>query len=132
MSYFSFSFHGRPEYIHEVRCWTAKSLGDLPGVDDVVLIASELATNAIQHTVSGEPGGTFTLHLATFTDRWQVRVDDQGGSTFPHVLAADERQDDEAGRGLSLVAALANTWGVLGDQYARAVWAEVLFPDHPV
>jgi anti-sigma regulatory factor (Ser/Thr protein kinase) len=121
MSYVSIYFPGEAVYLSEVRRFTAKVLGDVPGVDDVVQIASELAANAILHTASGEEGGTFTLHLATFSDRWQVRVDDQGGETFPSVCTAGE--DDGAGRGLAVVAALSRCWGVLGDSYSRAVWA---------
>lgn len=34
----------------------------------------------------------------------------------------------EAGRGLALVAAISRAWGVLGDEYARAVWAEIPHP----
>jgi anti-sigma regulatory factor (Ser/Thr protein kinase) len=128
MSYVSIFFPGSAMYLSEVRRFTAKVLGDVPGVDDVVHVASELSANAIQHTASGEPGGTFTLHLAAFSDRWQVRVDDQGAPTFPRALSATELQNDEAGRGLAVVSELASTWGVLGDQYSRAVWAEVVFP----
>ena len=127
MSYWSIAFPGSAEYVHEVRWWTQKALGAVPGVELVVLVASELATNAILHTASGEPGGMFTLHLAMFTNRWQVRVDDQGGPKTPQRAVVGEDQD-EAGRGLTVVAALSSTWGFVGDEYARGVWADVLMP----
>ena len=127
MSYVTITFPGDPKFVSEARKWTALALGrELPGVDSVVLIASELASNALQHTASGEPGGTFTLHLATFSDRWQVRVDDGGGSSVPN--ASPGMEDDEGGRGLAVVSELSNSWGVLGDQYSRSVWAEIAFP----
>jgi anti-sigma regulatory factor (Ser/Thr protein kinase) len=127
MGYWSMTFPGEQQYLAEVRRFTSKMLGEKPGTDDVVLVASELAGNAIQHTDSGEPGGSFTLHLATFADHWTVRVDDAGGVSEPCVQLNDGFED-EAGRGLALVAAVSKSWGVLGDQYARAVWAEIPVP----
>jgi anti-sigma regulatory factor (Ser/Thr protein kinase) len=138
MSYWSRSFRGIAECLSEVRLFTAAVLGDRPGVDLVVLAASELAGNAILHTASGEPGGQFVVHIAAFADRWQVRVDDAGGMNIPHLpepltADADPDPDDceflpESGRGLALVAAVSRTWGVLGDEYSRAVWAEIPHP----
>lgn len=126
MSYLSITFPGRPEYVHEVRAWLTKALGDVPGADVLVLVASELTANAIRHTSCAEPGGTFTVHVAAYSNRWHVRVDDQGGPNVPQVLCADDL--DDAGRGLALVEAVSTSWGVLGDQYARAVWAEIPMP----
>jgi hypothetical protein len=123
-----------------VRQFTEAVLGNRPGVDLVVLAASELAGNAVLHTASGEPGGQFVVHLAAFADRWQVRVDDAGGPNFPRlckdaVLDPDCPDSElcdldlpEAGRGLALVAAVSRNWGVLGDEYSRAVWAEIPHP----
>jgi anti-sigma regulatory factor (Ser/Thr protein kinase) len=124
VSYFSIYFPGDREYLSEVRRWTAAVVGDKSRADDVVQVVSELAANAIQHTASGDAGGLFILHLATFTNRWHVRVDDQGGPTVPVVMTTTN--EAEAGRGLAVVAALTSDWGVLGDKYARGVWAEVL------
>jgi hypothetical protein len=78
------------------------------------------------------------VRLEEFVDRWQVRVDDEGGPRVPHVCLSrpieslddlDDFGDDlEAGRGLALVATVSSGWGVLGDQNARTVWAEILMP----
>ncbi|WP_194917593.1 ATP-binding protein [Catenulispora rubra] len=127
MPYYSITLPASRECVHEARVWTQHMLGESRGADDVVLVASELATNAIRHTASGLPGGTFTLHLAVFTDRWRVRVDDAGGATEPQVRSVDDCED-EAGRGLAMVAGLSSTWGVLGDRNARGVWAEIPIP----
>ena len=123
MTYAAKSFPGKADQLIEVRRFTQAIVGDAPGVDDVVLLASELAANAIRHSDSGEPDGMFTLHVAVFADRWQVRVDDLGGPTAPEILKPTA--EDETGWGLTMVEALASSWGVLGDAYARAVWAEV-------
>src|SRR2546423_10528559 len=110
-------------------------LGDVPGSDLVVLAVSELAGNAIVHTASGEPGGQFVVHLAAFADRWQVRVDDEGSPTDPRIVVADTGEGGEtdwgaeAGRGLAMVNAVSRKWGVLGDHYARAVWAEIPYAE---
>lgn len=127
MAYWSQSFPGSAECVADVRRFAFKALGDVPGIDVVELVASELATNAVQHSGSGRPGGRFTLHLAAFEDRWRVRVDDAGGLTEPCLQAVDVGWE-EAGRGLALVAALSSDWGVVGDHYARAVWAEIPMP----
>ena len=126
MSYWATTFDGLPERLSDVRQYALKVLGDVPGIDDVVLVISELAANAIRHSVSGDPGGSFTLHLAEFADSWHLRVDDMGGPSGPKPGHPDD--DEEAGRGLPVVAALARAWGVVGDQNGRAVWAEVAFP----
>lgn len=128
MTYWSRSFQGLPENLSEVRRFTAAVLGDRPGVDLVVLVASELAGNAILHSASGQPGGQFVVHVAAFADRWQIRVDDEGGLGEP-ILSPDPAGDDaEDGRGLALIAAVSRSWGVLGNHYARAVWAEIPHP----
>ncbi len=126
MSYWSRTYEGVPEQLSAVRQYTRDVLGDGPGVDDVVLVVSELAANAIRHTLSGEPDGVFVLHVADFTDYWQVRVDDQGSPKTPGV--ADPDDSEIAGWGLAVVGELAEKWDVAGDEYARAIWAVVLKP----
>ena len=132
MSYWSRSFPGLAENLAEVRQFTQMVLGDAPGAELVVLAVSELAGNAIVHTASGAPGGQFVVHLAAFADRWKVRVDDEGSPTEPHVVVdgidEDAEWDCESGRGLAMVAAISQKWGVLGDGCARAVWAEIPYP----
>jgi anti-sigma regulatory factor (Ser/Thr protein kinase) len=132
LSYWSRSFPGLAENLAEVRQFTQMVLGDSPGAEVVVLAVSELAGNAIVHTASGAPDGQFVVHLAAFADRWKVRVDDEGSSTEPHVVVdgidEDAEWDCESGRGLAMVAAISQKWGVLGDGCARAVWAEIPYP----
>jgi hypothetical protein len=128
MSYWSETFDGRPACVADVRHFTTKALGDAPGVDLVELVASELATNAVRHSDSGRPGGTLTVHLAAFAGHWHIRVDDACGLGEPCVKDSDDFED-EAGRGLALVAALSKNWGVMGNDYARAVWAEIAKPE---
>lgn len=139
MAYWSRSFEGLPEHLAVVREFTRTVIGESEGADLVELVASELAGNAIRHSESGRPEGQFTLHIATFLNRWHVRVDDNGGTTEPHVCTPpvikkakdlDRYGDEEVenGRGLALVEAVSSRWGVYGDKESRAVWAEIRIP----
>ena len=127
MDYWSKEFAGRPECLVDARRFTLAMLGCSDGAHTVALVADELAGNAIKHTASGGPGGEFILRLARFGNRCRVRVDDQGGPTTPSVCAAAD--EDEAGRGLTIVAMLSACWGVDGGEAARSVWAEITFEE---
>jgi two-component sensor histidine kinase len=116
-------FPGRPECLAEARRFTYAVLGDLEVAHTVALVTDELAANAIKHSASGKPGGEFVVKLALLGDRCLVRVDDQGGPKTPSLCVADD--EDEAGRGLSIVSQLASGWGIDGDERARSVWAEI-------
>ena len=125
-SYWVTTWDGLPERLADVRQYLRDTLGDVDGVDDVVLVASELAGNAIRHSRSGEPGGTFTLQVAAFTDCWYVRVDDEGGASNPEPAKPGDA--DESGRGLPVISALARAWGTFGSSGGRTMWAEVAYP----
>jgi len=83
---------------------------------------SELATNALLHTASGN-GGRFTVILQRGESWIRVAVYDEGSDKSPAVRALDAVAED--GRGLGLVALIADSWGEVGDKYGRAVWAEL-------
>lgn len=129
MDIWSKEFAGRPECLVDARHFTLAVLDGCDAAYTVALVADELAGNAIKHTASGEPGGEFVLRLARFGDRCRVRVDDQGGPSTPAVYVADD--EDEAGRGLTIVATLSAGWGVDGDESARSVWADIAFEQPP-
>ncbi|WP_460303056.1 ATP-binding protein [Actinocorallia aurea] len=92
-----------------------------------VLAMNEFATNAIQHTFSGLPGGRFVVEVERFDDSIMVGVIDFGAPTCP--VAADWDDESEDGRGLAMVAKLADKWGVEDVRVGRRVWA--VFPDDP-
>lgn len=129
MDIWSRRFAGQSECLVEVRRFTDAVLGDCDGAHTVALVADELAGNAIKHTASGQPGGEFVLRLAVFGGWCRVRIDDQGGPTSPAICCADD--DDEAGRGLTIVAQLCARWGVDGDERSRSVWADIVFGPVP-
>ncbi|MEU6578817.1 ATP-binding protein [Streptomyces sp. NPDC046805] len=97
-------------------------LAEWERADDVLLCVSELATNAIVHGVP--PGRGFLLRVRYDGDVLRVETHDSG-SGVPRV--ADEA--DEGGRGLLLVAALADKWGVGERRPGKAVWCEFARPD---
>jgi anti-sigma regulatory factor (Ser/Thr protein kinase) len=91
------------------------AVGEL--IDDVVLVTSELVTNAVLH--GSPPVGL----LAKAGSRWlRVEVDDHS-SAMPVPQNADD--DDEHGRGLEIVAALAIRWGTRPTAAGKMVWAEI-------
>jgi anti-sigma regulatory factor (Ser/Thr protein kinase) len=89
--------------------------------DEVLLCVSELATNALLHGVP--PGRCFRLCLLLYADGLlRIEVHDSGDGC-PRVPAA---RDDDAGsgRGLLLVDALADKWGVGERIPGKIVWCE--------
>ncbi|MEU5597808.1 ATP-binding protein [Streptomyces sp. NPDC020298] len=88
--------------------------------DDVLLCVSELATNALLHGVP--PGRGFTLRMTRHPDgALRVELHDSGGG---EVQVPDQNPESEHGRGLLLVAALADKWGVAERTPGKLVWAE--------
>ncbi|MBB1257099.1 ATP-binding protein, partial [Streptomyces sp. OF3] len=59
-------------------------------------------------------------------DTLRVEVADPRGDRLPAVAAEAESDEHESGRGLVLVAALADRWGVVvGPTPRKTVWAEI-------
>ncbi|MEU6256248.1 SpoIIE family protein phosphatase [Streptomyces sp. NPDC047043] len=79
------------------------------------LIVSELVTNAMRY--GGEP---ITLRL--IRDRSLICEVSDGSSTSPHVRRAQDT--DEGGRGLYLIAQLAQNWGTRYGERGKTIWAE--------
>jgi len=86
-------------------------------VDTATLLASELVTNGLVH---GK--GPVELRLRLTRDRLVLEAED-GGSHMPRRRAA--AQDEEGGRGLHLVATLADRWGARATDDGKVVWAEL-------
>lgn len=97
------------------------------GVNETLaLITAELCANAVQH--GRVPGRNFHVRLAAEADggRLRVEVSDTRTERRPAATApADPDTDCESGRGLLLVAALADDWGVTDrrDGPGKTVWA---------
>lgn len=118
-------FLGSPREVQSVREFVAEVVGGCPVADEVVLLASEVATNAVLHTASGK-GGTFTVVVHPLGEIVRVEVHDGGSEASPDVRSADD--EAVSGRGLGLVELLATRWGHLGGRDGRVVWFEVDVP----
>jgi anti-sigma regulatory factor (Ser/Thr protein kinase) len=115
-------FEGSPVEVRNVRDFVGLLAGACPVAEDVVLLASELATNAVLHTASGA-GGTFSVSVHAEHTWVRVEVHDLGSDIAPAVRRTGS--PGESGSGLSLVETLADRWGFHGGQGGRVVWFEV-------
>ena len=136
-------FNGDTAELRGVRQLVADLLAGYPAqmVDDAVLCADELASNAIEHSRSGtHEGGHFQLHLVADEHRVRIAIRDEGTTQHVGTLrrALDRHADPldgipfsdgldvetlpEHGRGLSIVAAIATAWGAQKLPGGREVW----------
>ncbi len=92
--------------------------GRTTGSTDVATVISELVTNSVRAGAR-----TISVQLSVEGVRMHIEVSDEVAG-WPRARAA--RPDDPSGRGLQLVAALAESWGVsrLPDG-GKLVWATV-------
>lgn len=91
-------------------------------LDPARQIVAELAANAVTH--GRVPGRDFRLMLYVVGGTLRIEVTDTCGDRLPK--AGEAAPDAETGRGLLLVEALADGWGVTEDRFPRkTVWAEL-------
>ncbi|MFI2734942.1 ATP-binding protein [Streptomyces sp. NPDC018711] len=88
-------------------------------------VVAELAANAATH--GRVAGRSFRLGLLTREDALRFEVTDTRGEDLPRVQ--HPVADGDSGRGLLLVEALADRWGVeTGPSPRKTVWAEIDLP----
>jgi anti-sigma regulatory factor (Ser/Thr protein kinase) len=130
------NFPATPANVREARRFLAGVLTNCPAADDTVLCLSELVTNSITHSRSRRPGGRFTVRAEIRGDHLRVEVQDEGGPWAQPV----RRRDGQHGRGLLIVAQLADNWGRNGDSATGwTVWFQMNLdhllatagPEHP-
>jgi serine/threonine-protein kinase RsbW len=112
----------RPEAASEAR-QAIGTLADRLGtevVDELKLLATELVTNSCRHAVGDDHIG---LELGIDGGTVRLAVIDSGPGFEATVAAAGDPMD-ESGRGLFIVDALADRWGV-ENSAGTCVWAEV-------
>ncbi|AYN31480.1 hypothetical protein DUI70_0977 [Streptomyces albus] len=103
-------FDARPESVGQAREFASQVLdgwGLRDRAEDIRLCLSELATNAILHGTA--PGHGFLVRLDSGDDVVRLEVHD---SRRRRPVVREPDAMDLSGRGLALVAALSDGWGV--------------------
>jgi len=122
-----------PAAVRTARHWTAKLLAqtnpphDLDLIDSVVLLVSELVTNAV-YAAAAVPGAPpakprVWLSVAGSADLVRIEVHDSACALMPVQRHRDAYA--ESGRGLAVMTALASDWGWHPDQFGKVVWCEL-------
>lgn len=108
-------FPGEPQAVTAARRFVRETLIDLPPeiVDHAELMASELATNCVRHART-----EFELSI-DLEEPVRIELSDTGGG---HPRALSPTQLDSTGRGLQIVAALSESWGVVPNNNGKTVW----------
>jgi anti-sigma regulatory factor (Ser/Thr protein kinase) len=87
-------------------------------VETIELLASEVIANAVLYSAA-----PCDVAVARADERLRVEVTDTNPSLPSAVV--DAGPDDECGRGLLLVDALADAWGVQPDPRGKVTWFEI-------
>ncbi|WP_324606155.1 ATP-binding protein [Streptomyces griseus] len=123
------TFPGDPQELRAARSWTRATLNGHPHSEDAALIVTELGTNALMHTASGDAAGAFHVTLTVSELTIAIAVTDSGDTkTAPEVQRPS--LNSTHGRGLGMVAALADRVVVQGDEAGRTVTAELRIAAH--
>lgn len=133
---------GRISYCPCARAMTRAALGGNPRITDAAeLVVSELFSNGCRHTRSGSVNGTLDIGVSTLaTGLTLVSVADEGTGPRPGLIDAPRvpRRDGRdllnrcTGRGLHLVASVADDWGYdPNDRGGTTVWAVFESPLFP-
>lgn len=108
------------------RRWAARQLLDFYGAlpaevaDDVAVVVSELATNCVRSGAGG-----FDLDL----DAHHVRLIIAATDTAPGVPVRRRAAPSAgSGRGLNIIAALSDRWGVTPRELGKTVWVQLAVP----
>ncbi|MFJ7147572.1 ATP-binding protein [Streptomyces sp. NPDC100445] len=96
-----------------------------PVNETLTLITAELTANAVRH--GHVPGRDFHLQLTLAEETFRIQVTDTRAEKRPPASPPATDSLSESGRGLVLVAALADDWGVSPRRAApgKTVWAEL-------
>ncbi|GGO25642.1 hypothetical protein GCM10010116_51450 [Microbispora rosea subsp. aerata] len=121
-------FPGTGRSVSAAREWARGLLAGqvaAPVLDDVLLLLSEVVTNAVAHTDSGRAtDGRVVVWMVRTPTAVHVEVVDGGSATSAPVMRVPDAADD-GGRGLWLVDLLAAAWGAHQDDAGGSVWFRV-------
>ncbi|MFF9436379.1 ATP-binding protein [Streptomyces sp. NPDC014735] len=115
-------FEARPESVGQARSFASETLADwgLPDrAEDIRLCVSELVTNALVHGTTSGRG--FLVKLDVDEEVVRLEVHD---SRRQHPQTRQAAATDTSGRGLALVDALSDGWGVQDrTPFGKIVWS---------
>lgn len=93
--------------------------------DDVILLVSELVTNAVRHAGAGPER---PLHVQLLRGpRWVVAAVADQGPGFTRSPPGPSGEDESGGWGLFLVDRIADRWGVECTTSGSCVWFEIAY-----
>jgi anti-sigma regulatory factor (Ser/Thr protein kinase) len=118
-------FPGLPVAVRSARRFVRGYLTG-PRIDDLELVACELITNSIRHTPAGD-GGEFIVRVRTGRGWARVEVSDAGAAHWDSSGSAGP--DDEYGRGMVIIEALADNFGRDASADGQTCWAEIYWTD---
>lgn len=99
----------------QLREWHVERL-----CDDAAVVVTELISNAVRHAATD-------VELTVVPIENGIRLEVRDGSAR-ELHQRTSAKTDEGGRGLQLVDALADRYGVLPDGEGKRVWVELLLP----
>ncbi|WP_232385374.1 ATP-binding protein [Actinomadura violacea] len=126
-------FPGRVDQIPLARQFAMFLFAETSIAAEVGFVVTELSTNAVRHTRSGQQGGRFTVELVLGGLAY-VGVSDLGGGGYPTVRhdPLNGPVEAEGGRGLRAVSQMAAMLGVHGSPIeGHTVWADLICLDKP-
>ncbi|MBZ9644126.1 ATP-binding protein [Streptomyces sp. PSKA30] len=117
------AFLAAPEEVAALRRVLRIHLG-IWGLHDITdaaqLCMSELVANVIKHVGQGTPA---TLEVSLKGTHLRIAVNDPDTRALPTLVAA--ATDSEAGRGMALIDAVADRWGVQVHGDRKVTWCEL-------
>ncbi|MDS1270324.1 ATP-binding protein [Lipingzhangella sp. LS1_29] len=124
------SFSGQPESVSVARDWVVGLLRETTADDETcwqaAVVTSELATNSVRHTASGQDGGRFEIWVFISNTFARIEVRDAGSD---HSVPRVTTSRSESGHGLALVEQLARSSGTQRRAGYQATYAEVCWRD---
>ena len=112
----------RRQIVAVVRAWCPLLSEDT--VETLELLAGEVIANAVVHT-----GESCRVTVVWNGARVRLEVEDTGRQLLS--VSESAAPDDESGRGLHLVAGLAQAWGSWPIKGGKVVWFEIGAPSSP-
>ncbi|MDG9720396.1 ATP-binding protein [Streptomyces sp. DH24] len=120
------AFAAQPEEVAVARRLVRAHLGGwgLPElVDAAELCVSELVSNVVTHVGHGAP---VSLVVSEVGGRLRIEVRDPDTRALPTLVNAGD--DAEVGRGMALVDALTECWGIRMEPDGKVTWCELAGP----